>query len=84
MLAMALLVHGGLLGGTGFLAGSGTGELAHLLHLCLFREQEEERRNKFLFGRCMYELKYEYGVKEDWEMEDSYESDASYHSSDDY
>eukprot|EP01044_Picomonas_judraskeda_P006158 COSAG03_NODE_605_length_6748_cov_9.478869_3_plen_69_part_00 len=47
-------------------------------------EQEEERRNKFLFGRCMYELKYEYGVKEDWEMEDSYESDASYHSSDDY
>eukprot|EP01043_Picozoa_sp_COSAG02_P025435 COSAG02_NODE_1428_length_12662_cov_12.695137_11_plen_98_part_00 len=55
MLAMALLVHGGLLGGTGgeaagvdgsgegawtlatpaegFLAASGTGELAHLLHL---------------------------------------------------
>ncbi len=59
MLAMALLLHGGLLGGRGgeaggvdgsgegawtlatpaegFLAASGTGELAHLLHLCLFR-----------------------------------------------
>ena len=59
MLAMALLLHGGLLGGMGgeaagvdgsgegawtlatpaegFLAASGTGELAHLLHLCLFR-----------------------------------------------
>eukprot|EP01043_Picozoa_sp_COSAG02_P016524 COSAG02_NODE_729_length_17991_cov_15.636262_13_plen_78_part_00 len=59
MLAMALLLHGGLLGGAGgeaagvdgpgegawtlatpaegFLAASGTGELAHLLHLCLFR-----------------------------------------------
>ena len=59
MLAMALLLHGGLLGGVGgevagvdgsgegawtlatpaegFLAASGTGELAHLLHLCLFR-----------------------------------------------
>ena len=56
MLAMALLLHGGLLGGMGgeaagvdgagegawtlatpaegFLAASGTGELAHLLHLC--------------------------------------------------
>ncbi len=59
MLAMALLLHGGLLGGVeceaagvdgsregawtlatpteGFLAASGTGALAHLLHLCLFR-----------------------------------------------
>eukprot|EP01043_Picozoa_sp_COSAG02_P056273 COSAG02_NODE_6651_length_3435_cov_5.250899_2_plen_69_part_00 len=59
MLAMALLLHEGLLGGMGgevggvdgpgegawtlatplkgFLAASGTGELAHLLHLCLFR-----------------------------------------------
>eukprot|EP01043_Picozoa_sp_COSAG02_P034580 COSAG02_NODE_2427_length_8886_cov_8.409469_10_plen_105_part_00 len=59
MLAMALLLHGGVLGGVGgeaggvdgsgesawtlatpaegFLAASGTGELAHLLHLCLFR-----------------------------------------------
>jgi hypothetical protein len=59
MLAMALLLHGGLLGGMGveaagvdgsgegawapatpaegFLAASGAGELAHLLHLCLFR-----------------------------------------------
>ena len=60
MMAMALLLHGGLLGGMGgeaagvdgsgeegawtlatpaegFLAASGTGELAHLLHLCLFR-----------------------------------------------
>ena len=59
MLAMALLLHGGLLGGMGgeaagvdgaaegawtlatpaegFLATSGAGELAHLLHLCLFR-----------------------------------------------
>ena len=58
-MAMALLLHGGLLGGMGgeaagvdgygegawtlatpaegFLAASGTGELAHLLHLCLFR-----------------------------------------------
>ncbi len=56
MLAMALLLHGGPLGGMGgeaagvdgsgegawtlatpaegFLAASGTGELAHLLHLC--------------------------------------------------
>ena len=59
MLAMALLLHGGLLGGVGgeaggvdgagegawtlatpregFLAASGTAELAHLLHLCLCR-----------------------------------------------
>eukprot|EP01043_Picozoa_sp_COSAG02_P012825 COSAG02_NODE_503_length_20999_cov_7.403110_7_plen_73_part_00 len=59
MLAMALLLHGGLLGGAGgeaggadgpgegawapatplegFLAASGAGEFAHLLHLCLFR-----------------------------------------------
>jgi hypothetical protein len=59
MLAMALLLHGGLLGGMGgeaagvdgsgegawtlatpaegFLVALGTGELAHLLHLCLFR-----------------------------------------------
>jgi hypothetical protein len=59
MLAMALLLHEGLLGGMGgeaggvdgsgegawalatpregFLAAPGTGELAHLLHLCLFR-----------------------------------------------
>ena len=62
MLAMALLLHGGLLGGMGgeaagvdghgegawtlatpaegFLAASGTGELAHLLHLCLFRASD--------------------------------------------
>eukprot|EP01043_Picozoa_sp_COSAG02_P049667 COSAG02_NODE_5012_length_4724_cov_73.188324_4_plen_106_part_00 len=59
MLAMALLLYGGLLGGMGgeaagvdgpgegartlttpaegFLAALGTDELAHLLHLCLFR-----------------------------------------------
>ncbi len=64
MLAMALLLHGGLLGGMGgeaagvdragegawtlatpaegFLAASGTGELAHLLHLCLFRATRHE------------------------------------------
>eukprot|EP01043_Picozoa_sp_COSAG02_P051624 COSAG02_NODE_5458_length_4302_cov_1.659291_2_plen_75_part_00 len=61
MLAMALLPHGGLLGGMGgeaagvdgsgegawtlatpvegFLAALGTGELAHLLHLCLSSHQ---------------------------------------------
>ncbi len=49
MLAMAMLLHGGPLGGVAgeaggvdgsgqdFLAASETGEPAHLLHLCLFR-----------------------------------------------
>ncbi len=63
MLVMALLLHGGLLGGAGgeaggvdgpeegawalttplegFLAATGTGELAHLLHLCLRKRRRE-------------------------------------------
>jgi hypothetical protein len=78
MLAMALLLHGGLLGGVGggaagvdgsgegawtlatpaegFLAASGTGELAHLLHLCLCRAYQPFRsfigaKNAYTFVR---------------------------------
>ncbi len=66
MLAMALLLQGGLLGGMGgeaggadgpgdgaatpaegFLAASGTGELAHLLHLCLFRAFPRSSKTAF-------------------------------------
>ena len=78
MLAMALLLHGGLLGGmggeaagvdgsgegawtlatpaVGFLAASGTGELAHLLHLCLFRAfpRGASLRSQRLTGRTAY------------------------------
>ena len=78
MLAMALLLHGGLLGGMGgeaagvdgsgegawtlatpaegFLAASGTGELAHLLHLCLFRAfpRGASLRSQRLTGRTAY------------------------------
>eukprot|EP01043_Picozoa_sp_COSAG02_P046622 COSAG02_NODE_4379_length_5427_cov_7.176989_3_plen_95_part_00 len=75
MLAMALLLHGGLLGGTGaeaggvdgyregawtlatpaegFLAAPETGELSHLLHLCLFRafSRGASLRSQRLTGR---------------------------------
>ena len=78
MMAMALLLHGGLLGGMGgeaagvdgsgegawtlatpaegFLAASGTGELAHLLHLCLFRAfpRGASLRSQRLTGRTAY------------------------------
>tara|TARA_Y100001972_G_scaffold128460_1_gene189264 strand:- start:3117 stop:3326 length:210 start_codon:yes stop_codon:yes gene_type:complete len=37
---------------------------------------EDERKKdywKWRFSSCMYELQYEYNVKEDWEMDNDYE-----------
>lgn len=44
---------------------------------------------KVMFKLCMYELKYEYNVKEEWETDSGYETDGSWRSnvftdSDDY
>jgi len=50
--------------------------LPNILIMNIIKMAEDERRQddkvKWLFSRCMYELMYEYNVKEDWEMSDDH------------
>lgn len=54
-----------------------------IMKIIKMNTDEEIKSYKNMFNKCMYELKYEYNVKEDWEPDYDYDSDGSYHSSSD-